>query len=275
MTFENMLCAGVILLYSLATLSVFIGTLSMRRCIKVAANWVTLAGFAVHTLSVLVVLFSHTLDELSAGYFLQLLSWLVILLYLAAWRFLRLPFLAITASPLALLLYLMSLKLSNITSVLPEHLAGLFLALHICSLFISLGLLTMAFGSGLLFVYLESKIKTKTPLADFARDLPSLNIFDKVNKTAVIVGFPLYTLGLMSSFIWLPLSQAQLGNPKVLLSLFTWFLYALLFYQRTALGYQGRKTALMAIVIFTISALSVALDFFITHHSSLLQPYHG
>ena len=272
MSFESILTLLVILSYSFATLGIFMGTLAMRRKVKVAANWFTFAGFGLHTLAVLVTLVTHPFAELSAGYFMQLLSWLLIFLYLGAWRFLRLPFLALTAAPLALLLFVLSLRLSNVTSVLPEHWAVLFFGLHVLSLFISLGLLAMAFGSGLLFVYMERKIKTKTPLADFTKGLPGLSIYDKVNKIAVVVGFPLYTLGLMSSFIWLPLSQHQLENPKVLLSLFTWLLYALLFYQRMALGYQGRKTAVMAIVIFSISALSLTLDFFLSHHSTLLQP---
>lgn len=272
MSFESILTTGVILLYSVGTLCIFIGTLAMRRRVKVAANWFTLAGFALHTVLGLTVLFTHTLEELSAGYFLQLMAWCLILFYLAAWRLLRLPFLALTAAPLALLLCILSIRLSKVTSVLPEHLAGLFMGLHILSLFISLGLLAMAFGAGLLFVYMERKIKAKLPIAEFAKDFPALSTCDKINRAAVVVGFPLYTLGLMSSVIWLPLSQNTVENPKVLVSMFTWFLYALLFYQRMALGYQGRKTAVMAIIIFTISALSFGFDFTLTHHSKLLQP---
>ena len=89
----------------------------------------------------------------------------------------------------------------------------------------------------------------------------------------MVVGFPLYTLGLMSGFIWAPMAKAVAENPKVLLSLFIWFLYALFFYQRTALRQRGRKTAIMAIVIFTISALSFGVDYTMSsHHSSQLLP---
>ncbi len=272
MTFEKFLFTGVILLYSLGTLGIFLGTLSVRRRLKVAANWFTLAGFALHTVSVIVTLVSHSFADLSAGYFMQLFSWSIILLYLVAWRWLRLPFLALTAAPLALLLYVLSIRLSSVQSVLPEHLAGLFMGLHIWSLFLSVGLLAMAFGSGLLFVYMERKIKTKMPIAEFARDFPALATYDKVNHAAVVAGFPLYTLGLMSGFIWAPVVLQTVENPKVMLSLFIWFLYALLFYQRTALGYRGRKTAVLAIVIFTISALSVVIDYTMSHHGVVLQP---
>ena len=88
----------------------------------------------------------------------------------------------------------------------------------------------------------------------------------------MVAGFPLYTLGLMSGFIWAPMAAAVVENPKVLLSLLVWFLYALFFYQRTALRYRGRKTAIMAIVIFAISALSFGIDYAMFHHSRQLLP---
>ena len=272
MDFEKLLSIGVIFLYSLGTLAIFLGTLSMRRPLKVAASWFTLAGFAAHTIAGAHALIVHTYAELSGGYYLQLLSWCVIFVYLAAWRWLRLSFMGLTAAPLALLLYAFSMRLSTEQHMLPENLSGLFFGLHIWSLFLSMGLLVMAFGSGLLFVYMEHKIKTKTPIAEFARDLPALSTCDKVNFVAVVAGFPLYTLGLMSGFIWSPMLLQTVENPKVLLSLFIWILYALLFYQRLALGYRGRKTAVMAILIFSISAVSIGIDYTMSHHSMQLLP---
>lgn len=269
---EKLLAIGVIFLYSLGSFGILIGTLAGRRPLKRAANRLTLLGFALHSAAGILVLATHSYAELSAGYYLQLLAWCLIFLYLAAWRWLRYPFLGLTAAPLALLLYVLSMRLSNIHGLLPEHLSGLFFGLHIWSLYLSIGLLTMAFGAGTIFVYTEKRLKRKIPLAEFTRDMPSLATCDKVNMAAVIAGFPLYTLGLMSGFIWAPMAQSVVENPKVILSLFIWFLYALLFYQRTALRYRGRKTAIMAIAIFCISALSVVFDQTVSHHSMQLLP---
>ena len=166
----------------------------------------------------------------------------------------------------------MSMRLSNVQNLLPEHLSALFFGLHIWALYLSIGLLAMAFGAGVLFVYTEGKLKKKAPLASFTKDMPSLSTYDKVNYAAVIAGFPLYTLGLMSGFIWAPMAKEVVENPKVLLSLFIWVLYAILFYQRMAMRYRGRKTAVMAIAIFAISVLSFGIDYTVSHHSSLLLP---
>lgn len=272
MEFERLLSIAIIFLYSLGAFGILLGTLAMRRSIKKAAIVLTLVGFAVHTLAGATIFFSRSFAELSAGYYMQMLAWCLILLYLLAWRWLRYPFLGMTAAPLALVLYIRSVHLSQWQDLLPQHLSGLFFGLHIWSLYLSIGLLAMAFGAGLLFAYTEKRLKKKIPLAEFTRDMPSLATYDKVNMVAVIAGFPLYTLGLMSGFIWAPMTQRVVENPKVLLSLFVWFLYALLFYQRTALGYRGRKTAFMAIVIFTISALSFGIDYTVSHHSMQLLP---
>lgn len=272
MDFEKLLSFSVIFLYSFGTFGILLGTLAMRRPLKNAANMLALAGFFLHSLSLANLFLTSGMDNLSTGHFMQLLAWCLILLYLAAWRWLRLPFLGLTAAPLALLLYCISMRLVADGSLLPEHLSGLFFGLHIWALYLSLGLLAMAFGSGLLFIYSERKLKKKTRPADFTQDMPSLAALDKVNMIAVIVGFPLYTLGLMSGFIWAPMAMQIVENPKTLLSLFVWFLYALLFYQRTALRYRGRKTALMAIAIFGISALSFGIDYTFFHHSSRLLP---
>ena len=148
MDFEHILSLSVIACYSLGALGILLGTLALNRPLKTIANRVTLAGFALHTIAAVAMLVTHPFAELSMGYYLQLMAWSIIFLYICAWGWLRLPFLGLTAAPLALLLYALSMRLSSAKSLLPEHLSGLFFTLHIWSLYLSLGLLAMAFGAG-------------------------------------------------------------------------------------------------------------------------------
>ena len=276
MTFETYLAIGVILLYSLGTLGQFLGMLSKRPAVRISANWLTFGGFVLHTIIAGRVFASHSLEELTSAYFLQLLAWCIILVHLCAWRLLRLRALSLTAAPLALILCAVSMRTAPASGMfLPSELSGLFFTLHVSALFISGGLLALAFGAGLLFVYMDRKLKQKAPITNYTKDMPSLSTFDTINRYAVILGFPLYTLGLMAGLIWAPIFSQAIENPKVLLSLFIWALYALLFYQRLALGYRGRKTAVMVIMIFAISVLSFGIDDTVTHHSALLsKPDH-
>ncbi len=272
MNFESFLVFGIIVLYFIGTLGMFIGTLSMRRKLKDAANWCAISGFALHSVALVLGFASSSLEELSAAYFMQVFAWCVVFLYLIAWKFLRLNFLSLIAIPFALVLCIFSVHLSSVTNVLPENLSTLFMGVHILSLFTSLGLMAFGFGAALLFLYMERRIKHKMPLAEFAKDFPALSTCDKINAFAVTFGFPLYTLGLMSSVIWMPLSQASIGTPKVLVSLLVWILFALLFYQRLALGHKGRRTAVMLVLIFSVALFSFIIDISFTHHSQLLQP---
>ncbi|MDR0826427.1 MAG: cytochrome c biogenesis protein [Desulfovibrio sp.] len=272
MDFEKLLFVSVVFLYSFGSFGILIGALTMRRTLSKAADIVTLAGFALHSLSLILAFAAAGYEGLAASYHMQFLAWCVIACYLAARYKLRHPFLGMTAAPLALLIYILSLRLTGLKNLLPDRLSALFFGLHIWSLYLSFALLALAFGAGLLFIYTEGRIKKKEPLAQFTQNMPALGVYDKINKGAVLAGFPLFTLGLMTGVIWAPLTQAVAANPKVMLSLFIWFLYALLFYQRTALGYRGKKTALMAVFIFGVSVLSVLFDYGLSHHSHQLLP---
>ena len=270
MTHENIMLLVAILLYSLATMGVFIGLLSGRRKLKVISNCLALLGFLAHTLLAVFIVATHGMDSIATSDYLLLLPWLLVLLYLAAWRTLQFSFLGITAAPLALLLSIFSMRLANINFALPDNLSGLFITLHLSSLFASLGLLTMAAVAGFIFLYVDSKMKKKSKVGTFSSELPALGACDKANHVAVMAGFPLYTLGLIAGFVWAPMFMPIIESPKTLLSLFLWCFYALLFYQRLALGLRGKKPAKLTLFLFAIAAIALGLDQFFNHHSNVL-----
>lgn len=271
------------LLYALGCLGIFWGIPAKRRKIQALGRLATLAGFALHSLLLLAALLLQGVDNLPNGYFLQLLAWSILLIYLVAWRRpgtkLGAGFLSMAAVPLAFLLLLLSFRLGNRIGVLPDNLTELLFTLHILPMFVSLGLLALAFGAGLLYLRLERKIKSKSRLSEFDRELPALNAFDRVNARVAVAGFPLYTLALATGFIAMSgqglasLPEVQIvqsgWDPKEVVSLFVWFFYALLFYLRLVKGWRGRKTALLAIFIFGVSVFSLlGVNFFLpTHHS--------
>ena len=103
------------------------------------------------------------------------------------------------------------------------------------------------------------------------RALPALSTCDTVNRWAVAAGFPLYTIGLLSGFIWAKLTWNRIFSydPKEILAIGVWLLFAFLFHQRLFLGWRGRKTAKLAIRIFGLTLVSLlVINFFVpTHHS--------
>ena len=148
--------------------------------------------------------------------------------------------------------------------------------IHIGTIFISIGLMALAFGAGVLFLMQERTIKSKNRMTGFQKDLPALASLDRINEIATTVGFPLFSIGILFGFVSARLSWGTLlsGDPKELVSLIAWGLYAWLFHQRFAQGRQGRRPAQLAVAVFLFCALSLivvnlALP---SHHNFLIIP---
>lgn len=267
----ELLRLAVACLYLIGTILFFAGVLSRRESLKRTATWCAIIGFGLHTVSLASDMASHSFQTLPRGFYVKLMSWFLLGSFFLLWWRLKMEFLSLLASPLALLLFVFSLTLGDKKAVMPEALAGLFFGLHITSIFVSQGLMAMAFGAGVIFLHLQNKIKTKERLTGFRKDLPALAVFDKVNHWAVIVGFPLFTLGIVSGFVWARFTWGKVisWDPKEVISVILWLLYALLFHQRIAMGWKGRKPAKLAVLVFTITVLSLlGVNFFLpTHHS--------
>lgn len=272
MTWFDQLTIAVPVLYFIGAVAYLSGVIARRDNVRRLAMGCTLAGFGLHTLIIAANLLGAGTSGLQHGaFYIRLLAWSLVCIYLVVgWR-LRLQFLALTASPLALVLYSWSLTVNAPNLPVPPILSTLWFGMHIGSLFLSISLLGLAFGAGAAYLYLERKIKTKTKLAGWNQDLPSLSSFDKANHFAVTWGFPLYTLGMLSGFIWAKpvFKQVFSWDPKEVATIFIWFLFAYLFHQRVIIGWRGRKPAKLAIWVFALTLISlVGINFFLpTHHS--------
>ncbi len=272
MDFFSLLQAVITAVYLAGTVLVFAGPMLHRERLKSLGNAAAVAGFALHTVDLALYLSLERGAALTEGsFYFSFLAWSILAIYFILWWRLRLGFLGLTAAPLALLLFAASLATVGTRAGMPKALTGLFFSLHIGALFASISLLTMAFGAAVAFLYLERKIKTKTKLTGLGKEMPSLSVLDKVNHWTILPGFPLFTLGVGSGFIWARLEFGRVfsRDPKEVVALFIWFLFALLFHQRLALGWKGRKTASMAVWVFAFTLISLA------GVNLLLPTHHG
>ncbi|MFP4397854.1 MAG: cytochrome c biogenesis protein CcsA [Desulfonatronovibrio sp.] len=262
----------IALLYFTGALSFLLGLIYSSKKTMDRSIILTASGFGLHTLD-LVLKYSLGIGQVltQSQFYISLLAWSFLIIYFILWWRLKLKFLSITAAPLALLLFTGSLAISPSTLPIPGFLQGLWFCLHIGSLFISIALLAMAFGAGLTYIYLDKKIKTKSRLGNVSKDMPSLQSFDRANHLAVIIGFPLYTVGVLSGFIWAAFTWKTIftWDPKEVVSVITWLIFAWLFHKRISGAWKGKKPARMAVIIFLLTVISfVGINFFIeTHHS--------
>lgn len=249
----------IIVLYALGTILFLTGLTTANEKLKRVAVWLAVIGFFFNTVD-LVLVFGNDIAALSAGkLYFNILAWCVLAVYFLLWWRLRLEFLAITALPLALLLFVASMALGGIRVIMPPELTALFFGLHIGSLILTMGVLMMAFGAAVAFIYYNKKLKSKEGLSSIGKDVPSLDKFDTVNRWAVVIGFPLFTLGLFSTFFWYLITPDKHFTWDIMKigSLAVWFLYAFLFHQRVVLGWRGRKPAILAIWVFAGMCVSL------------------
>ena len=258
--------------YFLGATMHLLGIAMARPGLRHLGSYTTVAGFALHTADLLVLLGNEGGAALLSGeFYFSLLAWSLLVICLFLWWRLHLAMLGLIAAPLALFLFLSSQAVTGTRLPMPRALGGLFFGLHIGALFLAMGLLAMACGAGVAYLYLERKIKTKEKVVGFAKALPSLSTCDAVNRWAVAAGFPLYTVGLLAGFIWASFTWHRTFSydPKEITAIAVWLFFAFLFHQRLFLGWRGRKTARMAIWIFGLTLVSMLIiNFFVpTHHS--------
>ncbi|WP_147821434.1 cytochrome c biogenesis protein CcsA [Salidesulfovibrio onnuriiensis] len=251
---------AIIGLYLLGTVLILTGTSMDNARLRKLAGGLAVVGFALHTLDIVWIFNQERGMALTEGnVYLSILAWSVLLIYFFFWWRFRLSFMGLTALPLALLLFLSSMALGSVRVAIPRELTVLFFSVHIGSLVLTLAVLTMSFGAALAFLHYNKKIKSKAGLRSLGKDTPSLTIFDRVNHLGVAIGFPLYTLGLFSSFVWYWITPDKTFSWDVMKisSLAVWFLFAFLFHQRILLGWKGRKPAVMMIIVFAAMVTSL------------------
>ncbi|MCC8194564.1 MAG: cytochrome c biogenesis protein [Deltaproteobacteria bacterium] len=266
--------AVVLTCYAIGTLGGLLGLFPRGHFLRKPAAWAIGAGFAAHTLLIFLTIGSRGFALLSRGDLVQVMAWSLVFVYCVTWWRLRFPILGLTAGPLALALFSLSSLLGNVDGGLPEHMTGAFFILHLVVLSLNFALIALGLGSALYYLNLRRKLKSRKVLPEAGVDTPSLVAVDRVNKLIVLWGFPLFTLGLATGFAWAVLSRGAVvsSDPKEIASILLWLLYALIFMQRFVLGWQGKKAAVMLLVLFAATLCSlVGVNFFMHSHHNFFQ----
>lgn len=264
----------ILIFYTLGSLAGVIGLFPRRESLRKPAACLLAAGFALHTLLVARLFFETKMGSLHRGELLQLMAWSLVFVYCVAWWRLRTDFLCITAGPLALFLFFSAAAAGNVDANLPASMTGAFFVLHLGVLFLNFALVTLGLGSALFFLNLHKKLKNKKALPETNTKSPALATVEKINTLVVFTGFPLYTVGLVTGFVWAYLARGTLftSDPKEVVSVLLWLLYAFVFLQRSVFGRRGRKGALMLVILFLAMLFSLlGVNFFMDSHHNIFQ----
>lgn len=268
------LTAVTIFFYLLATFAGIGGFFRQGAFLRRAGCWLAVSAFLCQTLALIFGFHRLMPDGLSLGAYLQLLAWFLLLFGIGAWLRLKHDSILLFTAPLGLILFLLSTPWLKGAIKLPPSLSTPFYALHIGALLLSLGLLALAFIAALVFLFLAHRLKTRKKLRGIWKDLPALALLDKINAVCAISAFPLYTIGLLAGLFWSGriYGSALSGDAKEVASVAIWLLLGALFYNRLALGWHGRKPALLACLIFLLSFFSIVfINVFISAHHGVVR----
>jgi cytochrome c-type biogenesis protein CcsB len=269
---ESLLVFSVvaILLYAVGTVGYLIYVIRTETAIHRIAYGFLLAGFLSHTFGLFVLAVQiRQIPVTTLSQTFSLFGWAIVGSYLAFQLKFNIRILGTFVAPLAVIFMLLSSAIPSQVIPTSKIFKSSWLTIHVATLFIGMAIFALAFCAGIMYLLQERQIKTKS-FGILYRRLPSLEVLDSLNYVCLTFGFPLITIGLISGFVYAGAVYHSYWHwdPKEILSVVTWVIYAVLLHERLAVGWRGRRAAIMAIIGFS----TILLTFVGT--SILLNAHH-
>jgi ABC-type transport system involved in cytochrome c biogenesis permease subunit len=153
---------------------------------------------------------------------------------------------------------------------------GPLFGVHVSSLLFAYASFALACVIGITYVLLFKEIKAKH-LGFFYARLPSLQVLDRMNQVAIVIGWIFLTVGITVGAIWAAQAQGtyaagdpriqamHVQDPKIFVALVCWMVYSFELFAARRIGWGGRRTAYLSALGFAIVLLNfVPVGFFLT-----------
>lgn len=260
--------SGGWLFYLAAAVAYFAWLFAPRPWLGRIATAILGIGFAGHTICFAVQATGTGIPFQSKALVLSVFSWGIVGLYLATLVRTRLTVLGAFVAPVAALMALLSEAAPGAPVQADPH-PALWLSVHIVT--VLLGYAAFAVSSCVAVAYLlqERFLKSRNLGAMFRR-LPSLDILDRLNQSAIFVGFVFLSVGLFAGAAYATIKPVPGGrvwaDPQVIFTALLWVWYAAAVQSRLFAGWRGRKSAVFAIVGFA-AAIVVLVGVLLTRSS--------
>jgi cytochrome c-type biogenesis protein CcsB len=265
----------------IATLCYFIGTVGYlvylfrdREQLHRISWTILLAGACFHAAALAIGTYdTGHLPVTTVQEALSLFALVFVVTYLILQIRLQLRILGSFVSPLAVVFMVSSSLLPSHIMLKSESFKSGWVIVHVASLFLANALFALAFSLGVMYLLQERHIKRKNFGFLYER-LPSLERLDSIAHYCLMSGFPLMTAGLITGFAYAAIVWHSPWNwdPKEILSLVTWIIYAVLVHERLAVGWRGRRAAWLSILGFSAILLTfVVANLLLSGHHSILS----
>jgi ABC-type transport system involved in cytochrome c biogenesis permease subunit len=151
-------------------------------------------------------------------------------------------------------------------------LRGPLFGVHVSSLLFAYASFALAGVIGITYVLLFKEIKAKH-LGFFYARLPSLQVLDRMNQRAIVIGWIFLTIGIMVGAVWATtyagpdprVQEMSLQDPKIFVALVCWAVYSFELFAARRIGWGGRRAAYLSALGFGIVLLNfVPISYFLT-----------
>jgi len=225
------------------------------------------AGFIAQFCGLVIRTFSAKFMPVTNMYeSLNFFTAVIVLAYLIIEHKYRNRSLGVFILPVVFLLLAFSSMPSTPKEIVPlmPALQSQWLVWHVVLSFIGEAGFAVAFGASIMYL-----LRNRAVSGSFiARTFPSTEVLDTLSYRAIIIGFPVFTIGaLIFGAIW---AKYAWGNywtwdPKETWALITWIVYALYLHARVNRGWKGNIAAWISIIgflatIFTLFGVNYLLS---------------
>ncbi len=256
------------LLFNITTLSymismlIFFGFLaSKNKTVGLVASCVAYFGFIVQTVAIILRWKeSYTMGvghaPLSNLYeSVVFFSWTIILIYGIIELKYKYRIVGAFVVPFALLgMAWAQLYLDSGIQPLVPALQSNWLLYHVITCFLGYAAFAVACGISIMYLIKAQKETNdaSTPAGGLMAMFPAVKVLDDLNYRAIMIGFPLLTLGIITGAAWANYAWGTYWSwdPKETWSLIVWFVYAAFLHARFTRGWVGKRAAILSIVGF-------------------------
>ncbi len=246
--------------------------ISRKQITGTLATAITVCGGLIQTGS----LFSRWLSSkqslgASAYESLVIVAWFVIIGYLVIEHFADLKTLGMFVTPLVCIFLIKAWSYYHPPGPRIEVLRGSFISAHFMSMFVASAAFAIAAGAAVLYLLQEWHFKRKKSDSILGR-LPSLQILDDVGHKSIIVGFLFLTTTLITGAIRAYQVWGTFFDAIVIATFLTWAIYAFYLVLRVAVGWMGRRSAILALAGFLFV---ISIRFLVVPYMSFLHGFKG
>ena len=154
-------------------------------------------------------------------------------------------------------------------------LQGPLFGIHVSSLLFAYASFALACVIGVTYVLQFKEIKAKQ-LGFFYARLPSLQVLDRMNQRAIVIGWAFLTIGVVFGAMLVMQARVVAGSdprvqamsvydPKIFVALVCWAVYSFELFAARRIGWGGRRMAYLSALGFAIVLLNfVPISYFLT-----------